>query len=219
MTTAGATVQTVKIDAGEKISARDKLLAAAAALMTERDTVDVTINEVAGRAGVNSALISYYFGGKEGLLTALAMGAARVAVADLDSLMAMRTTAAIKLKHHIAGIINTFYAYPYLNRLLWALMRDTDSASARQLSNEFMLPVMRVQKALLEEGAATGEIRPTDPMLFFFQSMGACEYLFSGAFALKLVYGVDRIDDDLRRRYVAETTALFMNGYLTKPPA
>ena len=47
---------------GERLSTRDSLLAAASALMRSRDTLSVSISDIAAEAGVNSALVKYYFG-------------------------------------------------------------------------------------------------------------------------------------------------------------
>ena len=50
---------------------RRSLLAAGAALFSARGYDAVPIDDVAARAGVNKALISYHFGGKRGLYTAI----------------------------------------------------------------------------------------------------------------------------------------------------
>ena len=71
-----------------KVSARDQLLMAASSLMIEKETIDIPLGEIAQRAGLNSALVSYYFGGKEGLLMALAKRDTAQAVREMDALMA-----------------------------------------------------------------------------------------------------------------------------------
>src|SRR5512140_2953813 len=50
---------------------RQALLRAGAALFSERGYDAVPIDDVASRAGVNKALISYHFGGKRGLYAAI----------------------------------------------------------------------------------------------------------------------------------------------------
>jgi TetR/AcrR family transcriptional regulator len=194
---------------------KEQLLDAAGALMVERDTVEVSISDIAARAGVNSALISYHFRGKQGLLIALARRAADVALSELDVLMEADLSPTEKMRKHLAGIINTFFLYPYLNRLLWALARDASSEGARDMTSFFAKPVADAQRRLIEEGVAAGEFRPVDPMLFHFAAFGACEYLFAGTTMLRLVFGVDGVDDALRRRYVETVTGMLMNGYLT----
>jgi AcrR family transcriptional regulator len=48
-----------------------RLLAAAQDILTERGYAELTITAIAQQSGVNRALVSYYFGGKAGLLRAL----------------------------------------------------------------------------------------------------------------------------------------------------
>ncbi|MEI9986257.1 MAG: TetR family transcriptional regulator [Aliidongia sp.] len=180
---------------------RDQLLAAAGAVMTEQDTIDVSLADIAARAGVNVALVSYYFGGKDGLLLALAKRDAEQALAGLAILMGLDLSPAAKLRKHIAGIVRGFFRHPYLNRLLRALMRDSDSAAAREIAQCFAAPIAEALRSLLSEGARIGELRPLDPMLFHFALLGACESLFSGRTVLKHVHGIEAIDEALQQRY------------------
>lgn len=205
--------------AADRISVRDQLLAAAGAVMTEQDTIDVPLAEIAQRAGVNVALVSYYFGGRDGLLLALAKRDAEQALAGLDVLMRLDLSPAAKLRKHIAGVVDSFFRHPYLNRLLRALMRDSDSAAAREIAECFAAPTAAAVRALLEEGARIGELRPVDPMLFHFAMHGACESLFSGRTMLKHLHGIEAIDDALRQRYAAAVTELLLAGCLAPATA
>ena len=46
---------------------KDKILKAAKTLFAQKGFREVTVREIAARAGVNSALIGYHFGGKKDL--------------------------------------------------------------------------------------------------------------------------------------------------------
>jgi AcrR family transcriptional regulator len=56
-------------DAGAADQRRDQMLAAAAALIAERGFSETRIADVAKRVGASSALVVYYFGTKDSLLT------------------------------------------------------------------------------------------------------------------------------------------------------
>ena len=49
----------------------DKLLVAAGELMIERNSVEISLADIAQKSGVNAALVKYHFGNKDGLLLAL----------------------------------------------------------------------------------------------------------------------------------------------------
>ena len=55
----------------ESTALRDKLLAAATPLFAAKGFSGTNVREIAGAAGVNVSLISYHFGGKEGLYSAV----------------------------------------------------------------------------------------------------------------------------------------------------
>ena len=64
---------------------------------------------------------------------------------------------------------------------------------------------------------AEGAFRPVDPMLFYFSAVGACDQMFSARGVLKAVYGVDQIDERLRRAFVSHTVALLTTGVVARP--
>ncbi|MEQ8282889.1 MAG: TetR family transcriptional regulator [Parvibaculum sp.] len=202
--------------APERPSARGQLLDAAGALMGERQSVDVPLAEIAARAEVNVALVSYYFGGKEGLLLALAKRDAATALDELDRLMSLDIAPAEKLRRHLAGVIRTFFRYPYLYRLLGALMRDATSGAAREIAEFFVVPLTLTAKELMEEGAKDGTIRPLDPTLFYLAALGACEHIFANPTVLKYAHGIEQLDDETRRRYTETVLDTLMNGYVVK---
>jgi len=200
--------------APQRPAARELLLEAASAVMSERQTIDVALSDIAARAEVNVALVSYYFGGKDGLLLALAKRDAAKALGDLDRLLSLNISPAEKLRRHLAGVIRTFFRYPYLYRLLAALMRDSSEENAREITTFFAEPLARTAKEVMEAGIADGTIRPVDPDLFYMAALGACEQIFANRSILKFVHGVEEIDEALQRRYADVVLEVLMHGYL-----
>lgn len=89
----------------ESGGSRAALLDAASALMAERDTLKVPISDIAARAGVNSALIKYYFGSKSGMLRALLERDLSDAVRELQALMKADMRPSLKMRYHLSGLI------------------------------------------------------------------------------------------------------------------
>ena len=197
----------------------DLLLDATSALMIELNTVDVTFVEIAQKSGLNAALIRYHFGSKLGMFMALLERDAGPTFDDLERLVQSDMDAAQKLRHHVHGIIKVYFRYPYMNRLVAALAVETDSETARFISERFSRPLANAQKAILEQGEAEGLFRKLDPMLFYFSLVGACDHLFNARHSLKYAFGVEDIDDDLRRAYAAHVTGILMRSVLVQPEA
>jgi AcrR family transcriptional regulator len=208
-----------------------KLLAAAGELMTERNSIDISLSELAKKSGINAALVKYHFGNKDGLLLALLVRDSRSEIENLDYLMRQPISPTEKLRLHIAGIIKAYHRFPYLNRLIHRLLYESNEASAKEVSRFFAKPVFEFQRKLLEEGVEAGEFRKVDPMLFYISLIGACDHLFHrqakrrrssngyGRTAMSPALGIGGVTDEMRRRYVTHMTELICGGILKTPPA
>lgn len=182
--------------------------------MSDRCSIDVSLSEIAGCSGLNSALVKYYFGNKEGLLLALVEREAAVALRDVRTLLELDLSPTEKLRRHIAAIINNFFRRPYLNRLLHSFLdeRNADTKSAAVVRRTFVLPLLKLQKKLLQQGVAAGEFKPIDPVLFYVSMLGACDHLFNARYVLRVVGGGDDLTEALRERYVDHVCDVFIHG-------
>ena len=183
-------------------TARDQLLDATGALMTEQHTIDISLAEIAERSGLNSALVKYYFGSKNGLLVALLRKVLGPRMAELEPLAHAPMAPNEKLRIHINGVVNTYFKYPYVNRLMHYLMTEAGQEYGKIIAEEFALPLVDTQTAILKEGQSQGLFLETDPLIFHFHLVGACVYLFFGRATLDHVFDVQEITQDLKRRYV-----------------
>ncbi|MDF7776102.1 TetR family transcriptional regulator [Sphingomonas sp. AOB5] len=195
----------------------DRLLDATSALMIDRNSVDISFSDIAAKSGVNAALIRYHFGSKNGMFMALLERDAGGTFDELEQLIRADMGAAQKLRHHVHGIIKVYFRFPYMNRLAAALAIDADSETARFLSERFTRPLAAAQRAILEQGVAEGVFRPVDPMFFHFSLIGACEHLFVARHSLHYAFGIDEIDDALRRGYAGHVTDMLMRSVLMVP--
>src|SRR6202451_4914383 len=113
-----------------KNSTAEKLLVAASGLMIERNSIEVSLSDIAQKSGVNSALVKSHFGNKDGWLLALLARDAATEVTHLEYLLAQPITPTEKLRLHIAGIIRAYRQFPYMNRLIPYLLHESSKESA-----------------------------------------------------------------------------------------
>lgn len=195
--------------------ARALLLETASTIMREGDIVDISLSELSLRSGLNSALVKYYFGNKAGLLKALLDRDMAAIVKSVDALIAKDDMSPeAKLRRHISKVIDTYYDYPYLNRLLMRLVRESDDAEAKRIADLYLRPLNRAYDALIREGVKQGVFRPTDAEMFYFLVTGAADRFFSARLVLRHCYDTDNLTDELRDRYKAHVMDIVMHGIL-----
>jgi len=206
-----------KAESLETPGARELLLQTASTIMREGDVVDISLSELSLRSGLNSALVKYYFGNKAGMLKALLDRDMAAIVKSVDALLSKDDmTPEAKLRRHISKCIDTYYEYPYLNRLLMRLVRDSDEAEAKRIAELYLMPLNRAYKRFIGDGMKAGVFRSIDPQLFYFTLTGAADRFFSARLVLKHCFGQDTLTEDLRDSYREHTVDLIMAGILAR---
>ncbi|UOM34742.1 TetR family transcriptional regulator [Acuticoccus sp. I52.16.1] len=201
---------------GAPVTTRDKLLEAASSLMRTRDTIDVSLSDIAQTAKVNAALVKYYFGNKRGMVLALLERDLTNAVTQLRELVDMDLRPTLKMKYHLSALIKMYFYRPYLNRLLTAVMRDGNEPAAREIALSYCAPIIEAYQRMVEDGVAKGEFKHVDAKFLYFTIIGACDQIFSARYVLRYVHGIEEVDDDLRRAYARQVIDLIMCGLVVE---
>lgn len=199
-----------------KNSTADKLLVAAGELMIERNSVEISLSDIAHKSGVNAALVKYHFGNKDGLLLALLERDAAHEMTHLDFLLSQPLSPTTKMKLHIAGIIKAYHQFPYLNRLIHYLLHGSNREAADEVTKFFVGPLLDFHRKLIAEGVAAGEFRDVDPVLFYTTLIGACDHLFFGRQTMMRAAGVGPVTDEVCRAYVAHIEQIILGGLLLR---
>jgi AcrR family transcriptional regulator len=181
------------------LATREALLTAAHELLTERGGGAITVSDIAGRAGVNVAMVKYCFGNKDGLMLALATRITDSLRTDVQHLADVEMDPREKLTRHVREVVRNYHRYPYLTRLLTERFIAGDEAGNRALSESLVIPMAGFHRELLGERV--------DSMLFFFSVVGMCEFLFAAE--PWLVHGFGReLDDALVERYAEHVASV-----------
>ncbi len=192
---------------------REAILRAAGDLMIARNSVDITLAEIAEASGISPGLIIYHFTSKEGLLRALIAYDASHAVEQLRGLAGVKMPADRKMRRHIGGLVRAYSRMPYISRLIHALVQEASEDCARAVSEAFVQPVAAFQRDLLEQGRREGVFRAVDPADFYFMVTGACDHLFARRGLSRHGPAGDDVDDEaMKERYARSVTAMVMAG-------
>ncbi len=149
---------------------RRALLGAGAVLFAERGFAGVSIEDLAARAGVNKALISYHFRGKRGLYSAILAATFRELAERIDAVEAQAEDARAAL-HGLVSVFDAFRReHPTFPRLF---MREVLESGVEPLVVPHLLTVIGVVRRIAARGRREGTLRPVDPLLMHFGLIGA----------------------------------------------
>ncbi|MEP7351000.1 MAG: TetR family transcriptional regulator [Sphingorhabdus sp.] len=203
-----------KLVSDDNGNARDQLIEAASQIMRDGDTIDLSLSELSLRAGLNSALVKYYFGNKNGLMLALLDRDMGNIVVSLGALVAKDMPPEEKLRRHISAVIDTYYDFPYLNRLLMRMVRDSAPVEAARIAELYLRPISQAYDDLINDGITAGIFRNIDPQMFYFTVTGAADRFFSSRLVMRHCYNQDDFNEIMRDRYREHTIELIMKGLL-----
>jgi TetR/AcrR family transcriptional regulator len=158
---------------------RQALLAAGTRLFAERGYEGTPLSAIADRAGVNKAMVSYYFGGKRKLYLAIVAATFADIVGRAEALPALRRPAPELLRQLIGLIAETS---TQRNPHFPAMMLREVLAGGRHLGDEtlgYPLRVAGVVRRIVERGMQEGTFRPVDPLLTHLSLIGGVLFFFA----------------------------------------
>ena len=171
----------------------------------------ITRLDIARAAGVDPALIRYYFGDKSQLIVAAALQAGRE-LRDRHLVHAGKPgSPSEKLRRRIAVLLETLFEDPSLHHLIIERIIHGKSKPAREFRHEMVFGSCNVLAGIIEEGVASGELRRVNPRHLFLAIIGACSYPMAERALFADLVGEEptRAHLDAYTDFVAE---LFLNG-------
>jgi AcrR family transcriptional regulator len=155
---------------------RRALLEAGAELFAQRGFDGVPIEEVAARAGVNKALISYHFRGKRGLYVAV-LEASFASLAQRLRAAVAAAPGAHQALHDLLAAFEEFArerpGFPTL------FMREVLAAGIEPAVLPHILEIVEVSRRLVERGVRERLFRRVDPVLLHFGLVGSLIFFFA----------------------------------------
>lgn len=184
------------------------ILTAAEALFLERTYADVTMREIAERAGVTTGALYHHFTNKEALYVEMLRADFARKREALRALIDPDAPAAEDLRR----ITHAFVHMPPPRRDLMHLVRRDVNAFKDPVRGEIIRLYQRALPGLIEEvmrrGIARGELRAGNPRLMAWQFIALLEVTLAPA--------ARRILGDLKR-VVDEVLEVFLRGAATPP--
>ncbi len=151
---------------------REALLRAGADLFARYGFGGTTVEQIARRAGANKAMISYHFGGKQGLYEDIIISSFSEGAARLQALL----DSGCPPEDLLRGAVATFSDLAARRPAFPAMMLREGLSGGRHLSERvfphFIAVFVRVRQ-IFEIGTRDGTFRPVDPLLTHLVLIGA----------------------------------------------
>jgi len=152
---------------------RRAILDAAVVIFAEQGPNGATIRDVGRKAGVNSALIYYYFENKQKLFEEVI----RMVFGDFLLVLAGRHKPFADARARIAFLVNGIFAYYETRRERMRLMMQVFNLHIRLLASIILEVLNRkdvLPLAVLREGIARREFKPFAPLQVWWNLLGMC---------------------------------------------
>jgi len=171
---------------------RARILDAATREFSENGLMGARTEQIAEAAGVNKALLYYYFHGKEALYAAALEEVAKRVSANSMRALATGISAGEQLLHAALHHFDRIYSEPVFQKLMQQEMIRMTKGEPNGLSPLVELhfkPLGERTRAVIEEGIASGELVAVDAMQVMYSALGANVFYFLSAPMMRMMSG------------------------------
>ena len=173
-----------RIQAERADLSRARILEAALREFSENGLSGARTEQIAEAAGVNKALIYYYFHGKEALYVAALEATAKRMVANSLRVLSLDCSAGERLLYSALNHFDRIYSEPVFQRLMQQEMIRLTKGEPNVISplvETLFKPLSDKMRAVIEEGIRLGELVPVDNMQMMYAALGANVFYFLSA--------------------------------------
>jgi TetR/AcrR family transcriptional regulator len=177
---------------------RARILDAAVRQFSENGLAGARTEQIAEEAGVNKALLYYYFSSKQALydaaLEAVGEGVRATSMAVLEADASAGERFLMSALNHFDRI----HTNPGFQSLMQQEMVRLHRGEANALSplvEKIFRPLMEKTQQVLKEGIASGELIPVDPAQIRYAALGANVLYFLSAPLMRMIQGADPLEN------------------------
>ena len=188
---------------------RTKLMEIAVPLFAKKGLHGVSIRQLAEAAGVNSALISYHFGGKEGLYAAVLELQFSSIEASLEKMPVQAGAPEENLAFYAKAVLNAHRRQPHLIRFLHNELTNP-TACFESILKKYIKRFYLFLYGNLAEGMTQGQFKKgLDPSYAALSLVGILNFYF---IAKPLALSFFPAEHDHDQQYVEQALAIYLSG-------
>ncbi len=197
---------------------RAVILKTAERIFADAGLAGARIDAIAAAAGVNKAMLYYYFRSKDGLYLSVLEANVEEFHRRAEEVLARRGTAGSLLLAYVGNHFDFIGSRPYYPRLFQALVM-AGGRSVEHIVRAHFVPLSRKIMELIRRGIDSGELRPLDPRHTAISLVALTVFFFNAAPLVRRVGGIDVFDKDQQKRRKEEVLKFIRYALFTDPEA
>lgn len=179
---------------GRPEESRAAILQAAVREFSREGLAGARTDAIARAAGVNKALLHYYFKDKETLYGAVLDQVFGGLTESIQEALASDLPPKEKLLAYVGAHFDYIASHPLFPRIAQGEMMRAGRGRAPQFERivkQYFVPLFRRLAAVIQEGQAAGDFRPVDPTHFVPSMIAVIVFHFTNAPVLRMIAGID----------------------------
>ena len=206
-------------DSNAEVVGPEALIEKTCELLAKLPPAKVTRAEVARYAGVDPALIRYYFQNRTSLLVASAEKLMTGFEATFEhGLQRESSSTSGKLKARMGALLELIVSHPFYHRLLTEELFTSESPAAAELLKKMAEKGVGAYESLVTAGVDDGSFRDVSGAFLFIAVVGMCDAFVSLAPILDISLGKTAAPQMRRREYEEFVSNLLLHGVMKVPP-
>jgi len=189
-----ATARTIRLGTrGKPEESRAAILKAAVAEFAREGIAGARTDAIARSAGVNKALLYYYFKDKEALYQAVLDDVFSGVRAAIHHALSQKLSPRERLTAYVHAHFDYIASNSLYPRIVQGefLRAGRDASRLQRIAKNYFRPIFSELSALLKEGAESGDFRLVNPMHFIPSMVSVIVFYFASAPVMKVMTGLD----------------------------
>jgi AcrR family transcriptional regulator len=178
--------------ATEQLQTEELIKETARRLFFQKGHIHATTQEIANEAGVNRALIHYYFRSRDLLFEKVLQETMKARTDKIDSIFSTNDSLRVKIARFIDVFIDDHIDLPYLeNFLITEMTKSPDPMKNFHLAEERNVRIKEMINRQIQEEVERGLIAPITIEHFMLNLMSLCNYPLLAKPIMQTIFGMD----------------------------
>ena len=183
-------------------SAEEKIIAAARKVFLSKGLAGARMQDIADEAGINKALLHYYFRSKDKLFEMIFMEAAQKLFPKINFIFESNMPLFEKIEHFADEYISVMVENPYLPSFVLNEINREPVAFFKKLNEKFGFPDPALFLKQIEREIKKGTIKRINPLQLLMNMLSMCIFPFMAKpmFQLRMGLGETQFRDFMEQR-------------------